>query len=44
MYLVWLSTTTYDTRSRVTVTVLTNLAGINMPAQRLEKKLRAALA
>lgn len=43
-YLGWSSTTTYETRSRVTVTVLTNLAGINMPARRLERKLRAALA
>lgn len=44
MYLGWNSATTYDTRSRVTVTVLTNLAGRIAPAQRLEKKLRAALA
>ncbi len=44
MYLGWNSATTYDTRSRVAVTVLTNLAGMTVPAQRLEKKLRAALA
>ncbi len=44
MYLGWSSATTFDTRSRVTITVLTNLAGMTVPAQRLEKKLRAALA
>ena len=44
MYLGWTSATTYDTRSRVTVTVLTNLAGRTAPAQRLEKRLRAVLA
>ena len=44
MYLGWTSATTYDTRSRVTVTVLTNLASMTIPAQRLEKKLRASLA
>ncbi len=43
MYLGWTSATTYDTRSRVTVTVLTNLAGRISPAQRLEKRLRSAL-
>ena len=43
-YLGWTSATTYDTRSRVTVTVLTNLAGRTAPAQRLEKRLRAVLA
>lgn len=43
MYLGWTSATTYDTSSRVTVTVLTNLAGRTAPAQRLENKLRAAL-
>ena len=42
-YLGWTSATTYDTRSRVTVTVLTNLAGRTAPAQRLEKRLRAVL-
>ena len=44
MYLGWSSTTTFDTGSRVTVTVLTNLSGMTVPAQRLEKRLRAVLA
>jgi D-alanyl-D-alanine carboxypeptidase len=44
MYLGWSAVTTFDTRSRLTVTVLTNLLGVPVPAERLEKKLRASLA
>ncbi len=43
MYLGWSATTTFDTRSRVTVTVLTNLAALPVPADRLHKAIRDGL-
>ena len=44
MYLGWSSITTFDTRSRATVSVLTNLAGINVPAERVMGALWEVLA
>lgn len=43
MYLGWTSMTTFDPRSRVTVSVLTNLAGRSAPAERVEDALRGML-
>lgn len=43
MYLGWSSVTSFDTRSRATVSVLTNLAGAGVPAERVEKTLRGVL-
>lgn len=44
MYLGWSATTTYDPRTRVTITVTANLAAIPVPAERLERSLRDLLA
>lgn len=44
MYYGWSATTTFDPRTRVTIAVLTNLASIPVPAERLELSLRNALS
>ncbi len=44
MYYGWSATTTYDPRTRVTIAVLTNLATIPVPAERLERSLRKAMS
>lgn len=44
MYYGWSATTTYEPSTRTTVTVTTNLSGIPVPAERLERSLRAALS
>lgn len=40
MYFGWSATSTHDPASRLTVTVLTNLAAIPVPAERLERSMR----
>ena len=44
MYYGWSAMTTYDARTHVTVAVVTNLAAIPVPAQRLQRAVRSALA
>lgn len=44
MYHGWSATTTYEPATRTTVAVTTNLAGVPVPAERLERSLRDALS
>ena len=44
MYYGWSAATTYDPRTRVTISVVTNLAAIPVPAERLERSLREVMA
>lgn len=44
MYYGWSAATTYDPRTRVTIAVVTNLAAIPVPAERLERSLREVMA
>jgi D-alanyl-D-alanine carboxypeptidase len=43
MYLGWSAVTTFEPRSRVTMTILTNLLNLPVPAHRLQKALRSVL-
>ena len=44
MYYGWSATRSYDPHTCITITVLTNLAKIPVPAERLERSLREAMA